>query len=54
MVLVVGGRASDSKLRGSGFNPHFECRVVSLSKTHKHPTVLVNAQEEVVLSPTNS
>ena len=34
------GRASDSEYRGPGFNPHKRHRVVSLSKTHEHPTVL--------------
>ena len=28
------GRASDSELRGPGFDPHMRHRVVSLSKTH--------------------
>ena len=28
------GRASDSKLRGPGFDPHRHHRVLSLSKTH--------------------
>ena len=35
------GRASDSESRVPGFDPHRCHRVVSLSKTHQLPTVLV-------------
>ena len=35
------GRASDSGERGRGFDPHSGRRVVSLSKTHYLPKVLV-------------
>ena len=31
------GRASDSRARGRGFDPHSGCRVVSLSKIHLSP-----------------
>ena len=39
------GRASDSELRGPGFDPHRCHRVMSLSKTHQLPTVLVKPRK---------
>ena len=33
-VMWPGGSASDSGLRGSGFGPHWQQSIVSLSKTH--------------------
>ena len=42
------GRASDSGARGPEFKPNWHW-VVSLSKTHQLPIVLVNTQEAVVL-----
>ena len=41
--LIV--RASDSGARGRGFDPHSGHRVVSLSKTHLPPKVLVIARK---------
>ena len=45
-----GGRTSDSKSRGPGFNPHTGHSEVSLSKTHLLPRALVNTQEVVAPS----
>ena len=39
------GRASDSESRGPGFEPHKRHRVVSLSKAHLLPTVLVKPRK---------
>ena len=39
------GRASDSESRGPGFDSHKRHRVVSLSKTHLLPTVLVKPRK---------
>ena len=39
------GRASDSKSRGPGFDPHRCHRIVSLRKTHLLPTVLVKPRK---------
>ena len=39
------GRASDSESRGPGFDPRMRHRVVSLSKTHLLPTVLVKPRK---------
>ena len=39
------GRASDSESIGPGFNPHMLHRVVSLSKTHFLPKVLVKPRK---------
>ena len=39
------GRASDSESRGPGFDPHRRHRVVSLSKTHQLPAVLVEPRK---------
>ena len=39
------GRASDSELRGPGFDPYRQNHVVSLSKTHELPTVLVKPRK---------
>ena len=39
------GGASDSESRGPGFDPHRRHRVVSLSKTHSLPTVLVKPRK---------
>ena len=44
------GRASDSESRGPGFEPNKGHRVVSLSKAHLLPRVLVNAQEAMAPS----
>ena len=33
-ISQISGRASDSELRGPGFDPHRRHCVVSLSKTH--------------------
>ena len=38
-------RASDSESRGPGFDPHRHHRVVSLSKTHLLPTILVKPRK---------
>ena len=42
------GRVSDSESRGHGVNLHWGLQVVSLSKTHQLPKVLVDTQEAVV------
>ena len=39
------GRASNCKSRGPGFDPHKHQHVVSLSKTHELPTVLVKPRK---------
>ena len=38
---MPSGRASDSGARGRGFGPHSGRRVVSLSKIHLPPKILV-------------
>ena len=48
--MVEHHTASESESRGPGFDPHRGHPVVSLSKTHKLPRVLVNTQEAVALS----
>ena len=40
----------DSESRGFGFDPHWGHRVVSLSKTHSLPRVLINTQLMVASS----
>ena len=44
------GRASDSGVRGGGFDPHSGRLVVSLSKIHLSPKSTGNTQEAVALS----
>ena len=44
------GRASDSRARGRGFDPHSCRRVVSLSKIHLPPKRTGNTQEGVAQS----
>ena len=52
-VRWPSGRASDSELRGHGFDPHKDHsfhHVVSLSKTHKLHRILVKTQEAMAPS----
>ena len=44
------GRASDSRARGRGLDPHSGRRVVSLSKIHLPPKSTGNTQEAVASS----
>ena len=44
------GRASDSRARGRGFDPHSGRRVVSLRKIHLPPKSTGNTQEAVAPS----
>ena len=50
MVRASDSRASDSRARGWGFDPHSGCRVVSLSKIHLPPKkVLVIPRKQWLL-----
>ena len=49
-VRWPSGRASDSLVRGRGFDPHSSRRVVSLSKINLPPKSTGNTQEVVAPS----